>query len=299
MATILKQEPYIQPLNENWYKPYVAGVSMLRLDVLHPIISGNKWYKLKHNIQYAQEHGYKSILTFGGAYSNHLIATAAAANISGMNSIGMVRGNYAEHAMTTTLQACVDDGMQLVFASREEYARKNDGDWLEELGSKYPGAFIVPEGGANGQGRAGAEEIAHYIPKQFTHVCVSVGTGTTFAGLRNAVHAEQMVYGYVPMKGGRYMAEEMQPYLIKNKSWKIFDEWHFGGFGKWNNDLVASMNEFYNINNIPLDIVYTSKMMYGLQQQLKQGVFPADAHILCVHTGGLQGNTSVQHLLQY
>ncbi len=298
MDTIPKQIPYIQSLDPDWYQPHVGNVSMLRLDVIHSVVSGNKWYKLKHNLAHALDEGYKSILTFGGGYSNHLVAAAAAAQAFGINSIGIVRGVHDN--LTPTLKDCLHYGMQLVFLTKEEYAKKTDDAWLSELLQQYGNVFIVPEGGANEWGKTGVGEIAKYIPSEFTHVCVAVGTGTTFSGLRNALPDEQQLYGYVPMKGGRYLKEEISSYLTtREKNWQLFDDWHFGGFGKWNTELIESMNSFYRMNNIPLDIVYTGKMMNGISKQLQQGMFPKDARVLCIHTGGLQGNSSVQPQLQY
>jgi 1-aminocyclopropane-1-carboxylate deaminase len=296
---ITLNEPYIQPLPESWYQPYVSSISILRLDVLHPVISGNKWYKLKYNVQQAQQHGYDTILTFGGGYSNHLVATAAAAYEARLRSIGFVRGVY--DVPTPTLQACEEYGMQLIPISQEEYKLKTDVAWLQELQHKYPNALIVPEGGANEWGRAGAATIAEYISDTYTHICTSVGTGTTFIGLRNTLPADAEVWGYVPMKGGIYLKDELQQYLNaeKNTNWQLFDDWHFGGFGKVSNELIAFMNAFYQATHIPLDMVYTGKMLYGIQQQLRQGAFPRAANILCVHTGGLQGNASVKDKLAY
>jgi 1-aminocyclopropane-1-carboxylate deaminase len=293
----------IQSLDESWYKPYVKGIDMLRLDLLHPHISGNKWFKLKYNIQHAKEAGYNTVLTFGGAYSNHLAATAAAANAFafGIKSIGIVRGKDAENNLNSTLQFCKNNGMQLVFVSREEYARKEDKDWLEEIQSEYNHPFIIPEGGANEWGTEGAAEIATLVDNKYTHVCVSVGTGTTAIGLRNGLPINTTLLAYAPIKGGSYLTEEIALHLKegKNANWQLFDNWHFGGFGKYNNELLTFMNEFYQQHNIPLDIVYTSKMMYAVQEQLKKGFFPKDAQILCIHTGGMQGNTSVQAQLTY
>lgn len=296
---IMVNEPHIQLLCEDWYKPYVQQVSMLRLDVLHPVISGNKWYKLKYNIEYALNNGYKAVLTFGGAYSNHLIATAAAAKAYGLKSIGIVRGNYAE--LTHTLQDCISYGMELQFVSREDYNRKTDAVWLESIKHQYNAPFIIPEGGANEQGRVGGEDIVAYIPEDITHICVSVGTGTTFAGIRNALPLHKILYGYVPMKGGVYLKDEIPRWLKPehNTNWQLFDHWHFGGFGKWDTELVNFMKEFYTINQIPLDIVYTGKMMFGIMEQLQSGFFPSNARVCCIHTGGLQGNSSIVHMLQY
>lgn len=296
---IISQHAFIQPLDPRWYGDAAAAVDMIRLDLLHPVISGNKWFKLKHNLRYAIEHKYDDILTFGGGYSNHLIATAAAAKKYGVRSIGIVRGNYNTTELTPTLKACKELDMELFFISREEYAKKEDEAWLKVLYKKYSEPYIIPEGGANDKGRVGAGEIAELIPEHYSHICVSVGTGTTFIGLRNNLLVTKTVLGFAPMKKGSYIAEEIAPLIRNDNNWHIFDRWHFGGFGKWDNTLLAFMNQFYELNAIPLDIIYTAKMMYGVEALLKEGYFSKDSNILCVHTGGLQGNVSVQKQLVY
>ncbi len=299
MVTI--PEPLIQSLHKDWYTPHVQAIDMLRLDAVHPVVSGNKWYKLKYNLQYAQLNGYISILTFGGAYSNHLVATAAAAQLSGIKAIGIVRGNYATDNLTPTLQQCMNHGMQLHFVSREEYDKKEDKTYLQDLAMQFNNPFIIPEGGNNEWGRKGTEEIASYIPSHYTHICISVGTGTTLAGTRAALPLQQQVLGYVPMKNGIYLKQEIDKHLEPEQraAYQLFDNWHCGGFGKTNDELLSFMNSFYKINHIPLDIVYTGKMMLGIQQQLQQGYFASGDRILCIHTGGLQGNTSVKDRLVY
>lgn len=298
MATIPKQAPIIQPLHKDWYEGKVQCVDMLRLDMIHPVVSGNKWYKLQYNVQHALDNGFRSILTFGGSYSNHLVATAAVAKASGIASIGIVRGGLAD---TETLKACESYGMQLVHVSREDYNRKTEEEYLAILADTYHNAFIIPEGGANEQGRMGTAEIAALIPNNYTHVCVSVGTGTTFIGLRNALPIATVLYGYAPMKGGAYLIEDIISYLqsSKNINWQLFDNWHYGGFGKHTDEQLAFMNTFYAQNNIPLDVVYTSKMMTGVKDQIHEDVFHDNARILCIHTGGLQGNSSVAGKLNY
>jgi 1-aminocyclopropane-1-carboxylate deaminase len=301
MDTIPDKDPEISPLNPTWYQRYVKRIDMLRLDLVHPVVSGNKWYKLKLNIEHALANNNKCILTFGGAYSNHLIATAAAAQQFGLRSTGIVKGLYAKEALTPTLQACERYGMQLVFVSNEKYAQKNNAAYLKELSNRYDRPFIIPEGGANEWGRQGCETIANYIDNTYSHVCVSVGTGTTFIGLRNALPAKVKLNGYVPMKNGAYLTRELRQYISASSddNWKLFDEWHCGGFGKWNFELIEFMNTFYKLHQVPLDIIYTGKMMYGIQQQLQRGDFPNNATILCIHSGGLQGNDSVKQRLIY
>lgn len=296
---IIPDNPQVHCLNAQWYGDSVQDIDMLRLDMLHQIISGNKWFKLKHNLSFAVDNGYSSVLTFGGGYSNHLAATVAAANAFGIKSAGVIRGKYPE--LTPTLRFCVDNGMQLYYVSQDEYNRKEDATWLNELSNQFENPCIIPEGGANEQGRIGAGEIASFIQESYTHICVPVGTGTTMAGICNTVAARQAVYGYAPMKGGKYLASHIAAHISKSNPivWDLFDDWHFGGFGKANEELVTFMNEFYTINTIPLDMVYTAKMMYGLRQQLHEGLFPVNARILCIHTGGLQGNSSLAGKLLY
>lgn len=293
-----EQQPYIQEINSNWYEGRVAEVSMLRLDVVHHQVSGNKWYKLKYNVDHCRSHGIGTILTFGGAYSNHLSATAAMANISGLKSIGVIKGTYAQKELTPTLRFCIDNGMELVFVTHEDYARKYDEDWLQNLSDRFNNPMIIPEGGANEYGRKGAGEIAELIPGRFTHVAVSVGTGTTLAGIVDSIGEDVRLSGFAPMKGGKYLYDEIAKNTDK-RNFVVYDDWHFGGFGKYNDKLVRFMNDFYKQHDIPLDMVYTAKMMYGVQEQILVGVYPPSSRILCLHTGGLQGNTKLKDRLGY
>ena len=299
MDTIDERKAIIQPIAKGWYSQPVAVLDMLRLDLLHPVISGNKWFKLRLNIRHAIDGGFKTIVTFGGGFSNHLIATAYAAKMFGIKSIGIVRGRY--DVLTPTLAGCKDAGMQLIFASKEEYERKEDMNWIREMATHFDELFIIPEGGANEWGRAGAGLIDRFISHDYTHLALSVGTGTTLAGLRNKLDARQQLLGFVPMKQGAYLQSHIAEHLQANKNtnWQLFDDWHFGGFGKWNDELLQFMNDFHQTTNIPLDIVYTSKMMYGIRELLTAGFFAPDARILCIHTGGLQGNVSVKDKLSF
>jgi len=289
----------IQPIANDWYRHKVAAIDMLRLDVLHPVISGNKWFKLRLNIPHAIDCGFKTIVTFGGGYSNHLAATAFAAKIYGIKSVGIVRGRY--DVLTPTLAQCKESGMELIFVTKEEYENKEDAAWIREMAAHFDELFIIPEGGANEWGRLGAGLIDRFVNASYTHIAVSVGTGTTLIGLRNKLDNKQQILGFAPMKQGAYLSGYITEHLHadKNTNWQLFDDWHFGGFGKWNAELLQFMNDFYRNNNIPLDIVYTSKMMYGIRQMVADGFFPPDARILCIHSGGLQGNVSVKDKLAY
>lgn len=301
MVIIPEAEPYIQSIDVSWCGNKIAELAMLRLDVLHSVISGNKWYKLKYNIEHCLDNDIHCVLTFGGAYSNHLVATAAMARLSGLQSIGIVKGTYAENNLTPTLQSCLDYEMQLVFVTNEEYNRKEDKEWEQLIAEKYNSPFIIPEGGANEIGRLGAGDITAYIPERFTHVVVSTGTGTTLVGIVNSLQTNAFVTGFAPMKGGAYLYEVVKGYIDNDKQDKylVCDDWHFGGFGKHTPELITFMNEFYTQHTIPLDIVYTAKMIYGLRTQISKNEYPADAKVLCIHTGGLQGNMSIQERLIY
>ena len=299
MGIIDESRAIIQPLNRTWYGDRVAALDMLRLDLLHPVVSGNKWYKLRLNVQHAIDAGYKTIITPGGGYSNHLIATAFAAKMFGLKAIGVVRGRY--DVLTPTLEACKANGMDLVFVTQEDYANRHQPEWAQKLVDNFDEIFIIPEGGANEWGRAGAGLINRFIGSSYTHIAVSVGTGTTMIGLRNKLDNYQQILGFAPMKQGTYLNTYIKEHLKidKDTNWQLFDEWHFGGFGKWNNELLQFMNDFYRANNIPLDIVYTSKMMFGIGQMLQNNVFAEGDRILCIHSGGLQGNVSVKSELVY
>lgn len=299
MDTIDDRLAVIQPLNKFWYHNKVAALDMLRLDLLHPVMSGNKWYKLRLNMKHAVESNFKTIVTFGGGFSNHLIASAYAAKLFGLKSAGIVRGRY--DTLTPTLLHCKKLGMELLFVSKEEYRQREDSSWIMSIAAHFDEIFIIPEGGANEWGRTGAGLISRFIKEDYSHIALAVGTGTTLTGLRNKVSAAQAILGFVPLKEGTYLKEYIMNHLLpeKNKNWELHDNWHFGGFGKWDKELLIFMNDFYKVNNIPLDIVYTSKMMYGLKQMLEDNIFSSCDKILCIHTGGLQGNVSVKGELCY
>lgn len=286
----------IQSLHPAWYGARVAALDMLRLDLVHPVISGNKWYKLRLNVMYAQDHGFKTILTFGGGYSNHLIATAYTARHLGLRSVGIVRGKYPQ--LTPTLEDCAAEGMELIFVTKEDYDRQGEPEWEQQLAAQFDSLYIVPEGGANEWGRKGAGLITKFIKPSYTHIALSVGSGTTMCGIRNKTMPDQHILGFAPMKKGVYLKDHIAPHLAPDHdtNWQLYDNWHFGGFGKWNDELVSFMNDFYELNNIPLDIIYTSKMMYGMRELIHTGHFTPSDKILCIHSGGLQGNASVKGL---
>ncbi len=297
MDTIDDRRAVIQPLSKFWYQNKVAAMDMLRLDLLHPVVSGNKWYKLRLNVDFAKEKGFTTILTFGGGFSNHLVATAYTAKLFGLKAIGIVRGKYAQ--LTPTLLDCQAYGMELIFVTKEDYKNKEEPEWQETLVNNFDQTYIIPEGGANQKGIEGAGLIRWKISNTYSHIITAVGSGTTMIGLRNKLPEIQTVFGFAPFKEGVYLKETISRQLDpgKNQNWDLFDQWHFGGFGKWDNTLLRFMNEFYDMNKIPLDIVYTSKMMFGMQEMLLDNFFTVGDKILCIHSGGVQGNVSVRDKL--
>lgn len=293
MAIIDESKITIQPLNPDWHHHALQAVDMLRLDLIHPVISGNKWYKLKYNIEAAIRTNKNTVITFGGAYSNHLIATAEACKEYGLQSIGFVRGYHAQKHKTKTLLNCAACGMHLRFLSRKEYDEKNTVAFLGKLQKDYPHAYLIPEGGNNELGIKGTEEITKCISSKYTDVALSVGTGTTFQGIANKHNRHVRLHGFVPMKNGHYLSKNIH---TQHQNWQLIDDYHFGGFGKWNQELIGFMNEFYVCNKIPLDIIYTGKMMWGIKDLIFKNYFPPSTNLLCIHTGGLQGNGDVSGL---
>jgi 1-aminocyclopropane-1-carboxylate deaminase len=262
-------------------------LQMLRLDSLHPVISGNKWYKLRYNVAAALALGKATLLTFGGGYSNHLVATAYAARMAGLKSIGIVRGHYADAQITPTLPACEAYGMQLIPSSKAEYASLS-GPGSHALAQEHPDAYIIAEGGANEAGIRGAADIAALIPPDVTDVCLAVGTGTTLTGIQSALHPQVRLHGFCAARtcDSAHALSGQVPHGERVR-------WHSVGdprFGKWGEEQLLFMKSFYAITGVPLDVVYTAKMMMSLQGMLSTSGFGNDSRIVCIHTGGLQGN---------
>ncbi|GAA0541563.1 1-aminocyclopropane-1-carboxylate deaminase/D-cysteine desulfhydrase [Chitinophaga japonensis] len=280
----------LQTIQPAWLPPGVEA-AMLRLDRLHPDISGNKWFKLKYNLETAEAAGKTHIVTFGGAWSNHIAATALACRMAGLSCTGIIRGE-APPAPGHTLQQARQQGMELCFISREAYREKDTTDWEQ----RFPNSYIIPEGGHNAAGVRGCREILPLAADdRFTHIACAVGTGTTLAGLVNSAGPQQEVLGVVVLKGAGYLQEEVAAMLEApvHPRWRLLHDFHLGGYARVTPALIACINQFYTDTHIPLDIIYTGKMVYGVEQLAQQGYFPAGSRILLVHTGGLQGNLSL------
>ena len=252
-------------------------------------ISGNKFYKLKYNFLAAQAQGYQHVLTFGGAYSNHIAATAFAAQLFGWKSTAIIRGEeLAERPLNSTLALAHKMGMQFRFVSREMYRQKNSPDFLQNLQHEYPDAYILPEGGTNALAIQGCQEILNADDlHQFDLICCAVGTGGTLTGLIEASHPHQQILGFSALKGD-FLTQDVKQLTMK-RNWQITDEFCCGGYAKTTPELLAFIRAFEKEHAIPLEQIYTGKMLFGLSHMIQRDEFNTGEHILLIHSGGLQG----------
>lgn len=267
-------------------------LSIKRLDQIHPKASGNKFFKLKYNLKHAQIEGKSTVLTFGGAYSNHIYSTAAAAKYAGFKSIGIIRGEETL-PLNPTLASAKAQGMVLHYVDRTTYRQKTEVAFIETLKRQFGDFYLIPEGGTNALAIKGTTEILTTEDKAYTHICSAIGTGGTLLGLANSLENHQELLGFSSLKGSfihQEIADGLQKFgIIPQGKVNILDNYHFGGYGKHTQDLLDFIRWFYKEFQIPLDPVYTGKMVYGTLNLLKKQYFPKGAKILLLHTGGLQG----------
>jgi len=291
------QEVHLNELKDRNIQFYVK-----RDDLIHPEISGNKWRKLKYSILHAEQQKFEGILTFGGAYSNHLVATAAACQLNNLRSIGIVRGEELTIVSNETLMRCAEYGMELHFVSRSDYSLRNEKMYQEELTSLFPSMYIVPEGGANYLGIIGCSEILAETSNDFDIVVVAQGTTTTSAGVLLSLPEDSTLWVVPVLKGFNSLAEMKALFTYSAfesetvKDWlskiEILNEYHFGGYGKYNTELIDFIESFYIETGIPLDPVYTGKSMFALLKEIQKQDL-RNKRILFIHTGGLQGAKSI------
>ena len=259
-----------------------------RLDLVHPQISGNKFFKLKYNFLEAKRQGYQHILSFGGAYSNHIAATAFAAQQFGFQSVGVIRGEeLADRPLNPTLATAQEFGMQLHFVSRDEYRRKQQPEYLAELARQFPEHYVIPEGGTNALAIQGCQEILKDSDAQFDVICCAVGTGGTISGLIEASYAHQQILGFSALKGSFLKDEVAQ--LMNKTNWNILDDYCCGGYAKTSAALVQFIRDFEAEFSILLEQVYTAKMLMGIFDLIEKNYFLARSKLLVIHSGGLQG----------
>jgi len=262
---------------------------MKREDLIHPFVSGNKFRKLKYNLLQAKTENQSTLLTFGGAYSNHIAAVAYAGKENGFQTIGVIRGDELADkiASNPTLKFAQECGMQFEFISREAYRLKSEAAFLEQLKHKFESFYLIPEGGTNDFAVKGCEEILTQEDGIFDYVACSIGTGGTISGIINSALPHQKILGFPALKGD-FLQDEIRNF-VRNDNWELILDYHFGGYGKVNSDLVDFINRFLEKTKIPLDPVYTGKMVFGIVDLIEKNYFPENATILMIHTGGLQG----------
>jgi 1-aminocyclopropane-1-carboxylate deaminase len=274
---------------------------MKREDQLHPFISGNKWRKLKYNLQEALTKNKTTLLTFGGAYSNHIAATAAAGKEYGLQTVGIIRGE--EHLpLNPTLSFAASQGMKFNYLSREKYREKNTPEFLEALSEQFPDAYIIPEGGTNSLAVKGCTEIIEDIDLAYDYICCASGTGGTLAGIIAGLKGDKKVLGFPALKGGEFLYNEIEMLIQeyngqKYTNWQLITEYHFGGYAKVKPELIDFIQTFKKQHGVLLDPIYTGKMMYGVFDMIKKDYFPAGSKIIALHTGGLQGNEGFRERL--
>lgn len=266
-------------------------LAMLREDLIHSEIPGNKWRKLKYNFLEMQRQGISRLVTFGGAFSNHIAATAACARAHGFESIGIIRGDELHPESNHTLRFAASCGMKLLFVSRTAYREKDHPDFLKSYIDDPETYYHIPEGGTNSLAIRGASEILDGHTESFDLICVAAGTGGTAAGIINSLTTHQKALIFPALKGS-FIRKEIEKYTNPEKKygkdWEIINRYHFGGYARWNKELIEFINTFKKQHSIPLDHIYNGKMMYGLHELFKNGYFRNYTSLLAVHTGGIQ-----------
>lgn len=274
-----------------------VALSIRREDLIHPFVSGNKFRKLKYNLLQAEKLQLKTLLTFGGAFSNHIAAVAAAGKSFGYQTIGVVRGDELQNRIeeNPTLSFAIQQGMKLVFVSREEYRKKDSAEFLQQLRERYGPFYLLPEGGTNALAVQGCEEILSAADSVFDYICCAVGTGGTLSGIINSSSDNQAVLGFPALKADLRSAVQK---FAKKDNWTLITGYHFGGYARVDAELVSFINEFYQQNAVLLDPVYTGKMIFGVMDLIRNGYFPEESKILAVHTGGIQGIQGMNNKLR-
>ena len=278
--------------------PNEISLEIKREDLLHPFISGNKFRKLKYNLLQAKIENLGTVLTFGGAYSNHIAAVAFAGKEQGFKTIGIIRGDELVSKIdeNPTLKFAQECGMQFEFVTREAYRLKCEPDFIANLKDKFSNFYLVPEGGTNEYAIKGCQEILTDEDAAFDYVCCAVGTGGTISGIINSALPQQKVLGFPSLKGD-FLKDEIRKFAT-SENWELLTDYHFGGYGKVNDELVQFINQFYKQTQVPLDPIYTGKMVFGVIDLIYKNYFPKNAKILLIHTGGLQGIEGMNAILK-
>ncbi|MBU2979470.1 pyridoxal-phosphate dependent enzyme [Alteromonas sp. C1M14] len=280
----------VLPFSPNWPGAEKVTMHIKRDDLIHPVISGNKWRKLKYTFR-ALPPACKHIMSFGGGYSNHLHACAYLCMRNNIAMTAMVRGDYS-HNLTPMLHDLKNWGTRVQFVDKKTYQRRTEPGYLAHLHQQYPHTFIVPEGGSHAPALQGVAELLSENPQTFDHVLVPVGSGATLAGLITALKPPQSAIGIAVLKGKGYLEDLVRGLLPReytDKNWSIAHDYHGGGYGKAPSSLVEFCNLFTTEFEIPIEPVYSGKLMFAVKEMLRTGYFPDNSRLLLLHTGGMQG----------
>ncbi|MDP5212753.1 pyridoxal-phosphate dependent enzyme [Pseudoalteromonas tunicata] len=294
MNIVLPESP-LQKITHPLLSHHNISLTVKRDDLLHPIISGNKWRKLKYNLIHAQQNKINHLISFGGPFSNHIHALAAAGRIFGFKTSAYIRGPELDN-QNPTLRFAKSCDMRLIAVDRITYRQKDDLGYLASLSAKHPNCLIIPEGGTNSAAILGVIELAQTL-HQADVLVTPVGSAGTLAGLIEGAHTEQKIIGIAVLKQAEYLIEKMNQLSPKSNqynNWQLMTQFHGGGYGKFNRELwhfCQSMQAYH----LPLEPIYSGKMFFALFELIKQGYFQSGTKISAIHTGGLQGIAGLKY----
>lgn len=276
----------LQKVDDPLLDPYGVQLYLKREDLIHPHISGNKWRKLKYNLIQAAADEYDTLLTFGGAYSNHILATAHAGQLLGFRTVGIIRGEEYS-PLNPVLAEAQKAGMELHYMPRWRYRQKECAEVTEELASLFGRFYLLPEGGTNQLAVQGCREIAQEIDIPYDLICCACGTGGTLAGVISGLCGQQAALGIAVLKGESFLQEEISALVVPDSSvqWAVSCDYHFGGYARKNSELLQFIDQFYATQNIQLDPVYTGKLMFGIYDMIQRGLIPSGQTVVALHTG--------------
>ena len=283
----------LQIISDPLLNEYEIKLFIKREDLNHPNLSGNKWHKLKYNLVEALDKNYDTILTFGGAYSNHIYAVAAAGKVLNLKTIGIIRGE--EHLpLNPTLKFANECGMELQYIDRATYRNKTSKEFIQHLKNQFGRFYFIPEGGTNLLAFKGCSEIVKTVSVDYDYLCCACGTGGTFAGLVTGIDGRKKALAFSVLKGADFLAEDISSYLKKfsgkkYSNWTLILVYHFGGYAKYNYELLTFMKNLSRVNNIPVEPIYTGKLLFGILDMIRKKKVKRGDTIVAIHTGGLQG----------
>jgi len=290
MPAIAEKIP-MQKISDPEIELFGVDLFMLRLDLIHPNINGNKWFKLRYNLDEAKHQNKGTLLTFGGAFSNHIAATSAAGKEFGFKTIGIIRGEELNESSNPTLEFARKNGMKLYFVTRGNYRKKNSQEFISELKNLFGDFYMLPEGGTNELAVKGCSEIISNVDIPFDFICCAVGTGGTIAGIISSIEKNQKVIGFPVLKDTEFIENTVKKFVGGKKNWTLNYDYHFGGYAKTSSELLKFADRFKKQTDIILDPVYTGKLMFGIYNLIKRKSLKKGAKIIALHTGGILNTT--------